>query len=223
MKIIAIVGSPRKGGNTEFLTEKLLEEARTEGAETFIHTLADMRVEYCLGCHTCLKQGACIIDDDLERVKEDMLNAQGIVWASPTQALTLSGRMKTLVDRCILFIFKQSLLGKHGVFISVGGFYGAKKASKYMADTAWAMGLSKVGSLEAFAWDKGTIGKDLKSIERAKKLGKKLTHAIKGEKSYPFQKILRDLTIKRLFKNFIPQDPSRMPIIHDYWKEKGWL
>lgn len=223
MKVVAVVGSPRKEGNTEFLTEKLLEEVRAEGGKTLIYTLADMRMEYCRGCHTCLREGTCIIDDDLERVKEDMLDAQGIVWASPTQALTLSGRMKTLVDRCILFVFKQSLLGKHGAFISVGGFYGAKKATKYMAETAWAMGISKVGYLEAFAWDKGTVENDSGNIDKTKRLGKKLVHAINDKKDYLFQRMLRNLTIKRLFKDFIPQDPNRMPMIHDYWKEKRWL
>ncbi|MDI6890861.1 MAG: NAD(P)H-dependent oxidoreductase [Thermodesulfovibrionales bacterium] len=140
LRILGIVGSPRKGGNTEILTEHLLKGAAEMGAETELVSLSDLNLNYCRGCHHCLETGVCAISDDVESLKEKLLRADGIVLASSTQAQTISGNMKVFIDRLLLHVFKQSLQGKYVVSVSVGGFYGMDKVTKYLNDTAWAMG-----------------------------------------------------------------------------------
>lgn len=49
LRILGIVGSPRKGGNTEILTEHLLNGAEGMGAETELVSLSDLNLNYCRG------------------------------------------------------------------------------------------------------------------------------------------------------------------------------
>ncbi|RPJ19283.1 MAG: flavodoxin family protein, partial [Planctomycetaceae bacterium] len=53
MKILAVVGSPRKGGNTDILLSKIAEGARAAGAEVETVPLGDLQVRECDGCHAC--------------------------------------------------------------------------------------------------------------------------------------------------------------------------
>ncbi len=99
MKIIGIVGSPRKGGNTETLTKIALEEAQKEGAETELITLADKEIRPCDGCLSCRQTGECRIEDDLPPILEKMLEADGIVLATPVYFGSATPLIKALIDR----------------------------------------------------------------------------------------------------------------------------
>ncbi|GAH02468.1 unnamed protein product, partial [marine sediment metagenome] len=68
MKILGIVCSPRRGGNTETLVSEVLSGARTEGAETELISLVDMKMEFCDGCHECEDKGECHIQDDMQTI-----------------------------------------------------------------------------------------------------------------------------------------------------------
>lgn len=222
-RILGIVGSPRKGGNTEILTEHLLNGAEEMGTETELVSLSDLNLNYCRSCHHCLETGVCAISDDIEPLKEKLLRSDGIVLASSTQAQTISGNMKVFIDRLLLHVFKQSLQGKYVASISVGGFYGMNKVTKYLNDTAWAMGANKVGSITARSWEKGDILKEGQVLTRANKLGKDLVTAIRTKKKYPLQTFFRKTGPLKLFRKFILMYPERMPIAYNHWKEKGWL
>lgn len=75
MKVIAISGTPRKGWNTSMLLDKLLEGARSKGAETEIINLHDLDYKGCKSCFACKtiggkSYGKCIMKDGLTRVLE---------------------------------------------------------------------------------------------------------------------------------------------------------
>jgi len=76
--VLGIVGSPRKGGNTEVLVENALEAARSVGAETEILLLSEQHVEPCF---------------------ERMAAADGIIMASPSYYESMTSQMKALIDR----------------------------------------------------------------------------------------------------------------------------
>lgn len=130
------------------------------GAEMELVSLSDLNVNYCRGCHHCLETGVWAISDDVELMKKKLLRADGIVLASSTQAQTISGNMKVFIDGLLFHVFKQSLQGKYMVSVSVGGFYGMNKVTKYLHDMAWAMGANKLGSITARSWEKGDILKE---------------------------------------------------------------
>ena len=100
VKIIGIVGSPRKGGNTELLMKEALSAAEGEGAETELISLVGKTIKPCDGCRSCRKTKRCRIqDDDLPPIFEKMLQADGIVLASPVYFGSATPQIKALIDR----------------------------------------------------------------------------------------------------------------------------
>ena len=83
MKILGIVGSPRKGGNTEQLTRIALEEVQKEGIEVELISLAGKKIEPCTGCGGCRSTGECVIKDDFEAIYDKMVAAEGFILTSP--------------------------------------------------------------------------------------------------------------------------------------------
>ena len=97
--VIGIVGSPRRGGNTELVVKNALEAAEKAGAETDIIRLAEKKVEPCTACGACSKTGKCIIKDDFIEVFNKMAEADGLLFASPSYFESMSPQMKALIDR----------------------------------------------------------------------------------------------------------------------------
>ena len=77
MKVTAIVASPRKGGNTEALVDKMIEGCKSTGdVEVVKIFLVDKKIDWCKGCMTCCYPppgtGKCVIKDDMEEIIEHM-------------------------------------------------------------------------------------------------------------------------------------------------------
>jgi len=66
MKVMAINGSPRKGGNTEYLLKTALAELEAEGVETELIQVGGQAVRGCTACGWCREsgEGRCVMDDD---------------------------------------------------------------------------------------------------------------------------------------------------------------
>jgi len=97
--VIGIVGSPRRGGNTELVVKNALDAAESVGADTDMIRLAEKHVEPCTACGACGKTGKCVIDDDFMEVFERMAEADGLLFASPSYFESMSPQMKALIDR----------------------------------------------------------------------------------------------------------------------------
>ena len=132
MKVLGIMGSPRKKGNTDLLLDEALRGARSEGAEVEKLTVIDLKIAPCGEFYGCLRDGKCIIDDDMQLVYPKLLEAEGIVLASPIFFYGLTSQVKALIDRCQALWVRKHVLkqvplrptkGK-GIFISVGATKG---------------------------------------------------------------------------------------------------
>lgn len=100
MKIIGIIASPRKEGNTAFIVNKILEGAKEQGAETQAFPFSDLAIEPCRGCWACHKgdQG-CVIKDDMQKLNEAIDRANVIVFGSPIYMMQMSAQAKIFTDR----------------------------------------------------------------------------------------------------------------------------
>lgn len=104
MKILGIVGSRRKMGNTEILVKEALLGAREEGAEAALVRLTDLCLEECNGCMACvLRDARCGLKDDFYFLVEQMEAAQGMVLGAPTYIYAPAGIVKVLLDRFLVF------------------------------------------------------------------------------------------------------------------------
>ena len=101
MKVLAIIASARKVGNSEILAKEMLASL-PESVEKKVLRLADYRIEPCRACYACLASGKdCIIPDDLASILHEIQEADAIILASPVYFLGMHTRLKLLCDRLI--------------------------------------------------------------------------------------------------------------------------
>jgi multimeric flavodoxin WrbA len=102
MKVVAFNGSARKDGNTAILIREVFVELDAEGIETEMIQLAGKTIHGCIACGKCFenKNQRCAIDNDYaNECIEKMLEANGIILASPTYFADVTTEIKALIDR----------------------------------------------------------------------------------------------------------------------------
>ncbi|MBU1239116.1 flavodoxin family protein [Myxococcota bacterium] len=102
MRILAINGSPRKGGNSEILIGKVFKALEAQGFETELYQLGGQAVHGCRACGACkinLDRRCVITGDPINEVIEKMIAAQGIIIASPVYFSNVTTETKALIDR----------------------------------------------------------------------------------------------------------------------------
>lgn len=102
MKAVAICGSPRKGGNTEYLLRRCLDGLEAAGLDTEFVTLRGKTVKPCNACGWCgeARDGTCVIkNDDMHPVFDSMKQADVIVVGSPVYFGSATPELMALLDR----------------------------------------------------------------------------------------------------------------------------
>lgn len=185
MKILGIMGSPRIGGNTDLLLDAALDGARSQGAEVEKIIVDRLNISPCREYYGCLKDGNCVIRDDMDILYTKLLEADGIIVASPMFFYGLTSQLKALIDRCQALwarrhVLKQDLpgAGRKGAFIAVGAtkgerlFDGSVLTVKYFFRT---LGVEYTGELLVHGVDRmGDIQKHPSALEDALELGRQL-------------------------------------------------
>lgn len=105
LKVVAINGSARKGGNTAILMGYVLRELQSEGIATELIELSGAKIHGCLACRQCSirKDRRCGQAGDMGNLLiEKMEQADGVLLGSPTYVADISPEIKALVDRACL-------------------------------------------------------------------------------------------------------------------------
>jgi multimeric flavodoxin WrbA len=121
MKAIAICGSPRENGNTEYYLRTVLSELEQKGIETEYIPMLDKTVKPCRGCYGCLAAKKCVQDDDFEAIFQKMEQADIIVIGSPVYVGKPTSLLQALLER-VTFSARASgrmLSGKVGAPVTV--------------------------------------------------------------------------------------------------------
>jgi multimeric flavodoxin WrbA len=186
MKVLGIMGSPRRQSNTEILLDKALEGAREVGAEVEKVPISDLDISPCLEIYACFKDGNCSIKDDMQTLYDKLADADHIIFASPIFFYGVAAQAKAVIDRCQALWARRHVLGmgkednreRRGVFISVGAtrgeklFDGAVLTVKYFFD---AIGVKYSGDLLVRGIDnKAQIKEHPTALEDAFRLGQEL-------------------------------------------------
>ena len=106
MKVIGVNGSPRKTWNTATLLQKALEGAASKGAETELIHLYDLDFKGCRSCYACKIKGGksfgkCAVQDGITQLLNDIENIDAIILGSPIYFGTVSGEMRSFMERLI--------------------------------------------------------------------------------------------------------------------------
>lgn len=103
-KVLVIASSPRKQGNSDMLCDEFIRGAKETGNITERIYLRDKNINYCTGCGFCFDhQGECSQKDDMLELKQKMMEADVIVMATPVYFYTMTGQLKTFIDRNCFF------------------------------------------------------------------------------------------------------------------------
>jgi multimeric flavodoxin WrbA len=186
MRVLGIMGSPRIKGNTDLLLDEALKGAQSQGAEVEKIIVDELKIAPCREYYGCLKDGNCVIRDDMADIYPKLLEADVIIVASPMFFYGLTSQVKALIDRCQAlwarkYILKQSPpdSARKGAFIGVGAtkgkrlFDGAILTLKYFFPS---IGVKYVDELLVRGVEKrGEIKEHPTALSDAFELGRRLT------------------------------------------------
>jgi len=187
MKAIAINGSPRKGGNTEFLLKKVLEPISEAGIKTELIQIGGKQVHGCTACYKCMenKDSRCAINTDI--VNEfigKMIESDAIILGSPTYFAGMTSEMKALIDRAGFVAVANGRLFSRKIGAAVvvnrrGGATSVMDSINHMflmsrmivpGSTYWNFGVGR---------EKGDVEKDVEALENMKDLGETIAWLVK--------------------------------------------
>jgi multimeric flavodoxin WrbA len=172
MKILGVCCSPRRNGNTEILLREALSSAEEEGAETKFITVSGKKILGCEGCDSCAKTNKCKIDDDMQILYPEFLEADGIIFGSPIYAWSLSSQAKAIIDRTFCLKRDTLLRNKVGGVVLVTYRVGHVGAFGIFAGFFTTNRMIMAGSAMAFGLEKGAVRNDTQGMAEAKSLGK---------------------------------------------------
>ena len=135
MRIMTIMGSPRRNGNTATALRWLEEDLAGAGHTVDHADIIDYRVQGCDDCRRCKEPGAvlCSVDDGANGLFRRMLDADAIVFATPLYCWSFPAQLKALVDR---------------MHCMVEGFTGSPDHKSQLAGRAIAMLMTAGGGYE---------------------------------------------------------------------------
>lgn len=118
MKILGLVGSPRRDSNTDLLVSAILEGAAKNKYSTEKVYLYSVDIALCVDCRAC-KKGSyqCILNDGMQTLYPKLEEANVIVFGTPLYWYGPTAKMKLLLDRLRPFIKSKKLSGKKAVLV----------------------------------------------------------------------------------------------------------
>ena len=187
MKVIAFNGSARKDGNTSILINLVFDELNKEGIKTALINLSERKIKGCVACYGCFKnkdKQCAVKNDDINECIKKMVEADGIILASPTYFANVSTELKALIDRAGLVaiandhMFKRKVgaaviavrrAGAVHVFNSINQFFFINQMC-VPGSSYWNLGVGR---------EKGEVEKDEEGIQTMKNLGNNMAWMLK--------------------------------------------
>jgi multimeric flavodoxin WrbA len=178
-RVLAIVGSPRKGGNTDILVDEILKGAIAAGAEVEKVMIGDVEIAPCKACAACRKAGRCVQKDDWPSLLEKM-EASGIwVLGTPVYWWGPSAQLKAFVDRWYSRAaepWQQETFQGRRVILAVPMGDTDSKTGRHVVgmfqDTLDYIGANLFATVMApGAYDKGDINDNPEVLEAARRAG----------------------------------------------------
>ncbi len=182
-KIIALMSSPRKNGNSTILGQQIAAGAKAAGARVTTVNLHRQKIKPCTACDKChsADNKFCVIKDDMQRLYEKIVAADALIYASPIYWFTVSAQLKLFMDRCYALGGPSGYaLGgkKMAVALTYGDSdpftSGAVNALRTFQDAFAYVGSELVGSVYGTGLEPGDILKNKAVMKEALQLGKAL-------------------------------------------------
>lgn len=177
-KVLAVVGSPRKGGNTEILVSRIAEGAASAGATVETIRLGDLHIRQCDGCHACWRGRPCSKDDDMRALYEKIAACETIVFGTPVYWYGPTALMKAFIDRFVYFNCEPNRSMVRGKRAAVAVVLEEtheetwRPVIDFFQNCLGYLEMNLAGTIVApGVGEKGAIRKELERLEEAHRLG----------------------------------------------------
>ncbi|MEE8397372.1 MAG: flavodoxin family protein [Desulfobacterales bacterium] len=181
-KVLILLGSPRKKGNSAILAAEVAKGAEAQDAVVETLYIHGMDIKPCQSCYACQKKDSkgCAIDDDMQTVYPKLIAADAWVIASPVYWFTMSAQTKLWMDRCfaLLAYGKDAFQKKIGIAMAYGDTdpfsSGCINALRTFQDSFRYVGAEISGMVYGSAEGAGDIAANSDLLKQAEALGKTL-------------------------------------------------
>ncbi|MFW9921148.1 MAG: flavodoxin family protein [Candidatus Thorarchaeota archaeon] len=177
IRVLGIVGSARRKGNTDILVDEVLRSVESNGGKTEKVYLSSLTIQPCRGCNTCEDTGKCIHNDDLDKLVASMKASDAWVFGSPVYFWGPTAQFKAFMDRWY-GISREVFTGKRVVIVmplGASSAHYARHAIGMIEDSCEYMKLDVKGSIIApGVFEKGEVMDKPDILSLAKAAGSNL-------------------------------------------------
>jgi len=182
-RVVVLLGSPRKKGNSAILADRIIHGAEEAGAQVETVYLHGLKIAPCQSCYACQKKNSkgCAIDDDMQPLYGKLIESDCWVIASPVFWFTMSAQVKLFLDRCFALpaYGKNPFAGKRVAIAMTYGdvdpfVSGCVNALRTFQDIFNYVGMKIVGMVYGSAMKAGEIEANGVLLQQAEELGRRL-------------------------------------------------
>ena len=231
MKIAVLMGSPRKKDSYRIC--QLIERSFSPQSEVEFDYLflKDYNIEECRGCGQCFQKGEdrCPCRDDLGKLKEQLLAADGLIFVSPVYACQITGTLKRVLDRLSYLFHRQEFVGIPALTVVTTGGGGQKPAGKYLKMTACGWGCRLAGEISIVSpqFFEARQNPDSAWGYNQKYHDSKLLDITNITKTFELAILSKELPVPSFYDIFMFQCLRSKTFLskadYEFWKQKGWL
>lgn len=224
-KVLAIIGSPRKGETLRAVRQLEEELSRLGGAEFEYLMLQDVNLGQCRGCLACLERGEeyCPVKgDDRDEVMAQIMGADAVILAAPVYSLQVPALTKNFLDRFAFVFHRPRFFGLAFMAVVTQGVWGRRKTLKYLEQVAWFWGFNVVKGVGITTPPGLRLPSQRALIDRALRQGAIRFKKVLDGKAHPRPGLFRVFMFRivRAGKPFIAE---ALPCDFEYFRDKGWL
>ncbi|MEE8413491.1 MAG: flavodoxin family protein [Dehalococcoidales bacterium] len=182
MRVLAIVGSPRVKGNTNYLVDRTLEAVSEAGIDTEKIILSQYEVNSCKGHDACASYDFCTQKDDAGWILDNFRTADGVILASPVYYYNVSAQMKAFLDRNYwIYKHNQEYQARTVGIVVVAEQMGIEDTLYSLRQFTEDFNVSDDGIFTAtgYAHEIGDAAKNSTLIEEARQLGRQMAQYLK--------------------------------------------
>lgn len=220
------MGSPRRKDSLsacKVIEEKMNESQHVEFEYVY---LKDIDIADCKGCDQCFKKGEqfCPIKDDVIQIRQKLVAADGVIFASPVYAYQVTGSFKRFIDRLSYMFHRPELVGKPAITLVTTGGGGQRQVTKYLKMTACGWGCNLTGCIDVISSFYTKVNNkfysqayfDNKNKELRKKAEKMLSIMVSKKLAVPsYYNVYMFYGLK---SKTYTSDAD-----YNYWQSKGWM
>ncbi len=211
MKTVLAINSSKRKKNTYKVLIQIKNILEKNDINVEIINLYDYNIYTCIGCEKCILTYKCVLQkDDVNVILNKIEKSDGVILSSPVYLQSVSGKLKTLIDRTCVWFHRPTVYGKPIMCVSTTKGSGLKNTLDYLESVVVQWGGVNCRS----------IGRNIRNIDKEvefKEVKEFLDLLNKDKKDYkPSINSLINFQVQKVLSNHTIEKDS------EYWCDKGW-